>query len=253
MAKPTTARSEKLELKRTGTLNPHPSSVSDALFKENPFFDPNDLLQVRYEMLRRHSVEGASIVDVAAKFGVSRPTVYQAQAAFQQAGLSGLLPKQRGPKERHKLSAEVIEYVRALRAADPGLTTVACRPSRSGEVWDHDSPPQSGAGDGEQKKTAQSSVRSRFRREPWRPTRDSVDKRSNRMDEENTSKVAEYSCAEAWQRGHNSGPRLVSVRPPESHSPSEPDTPALDSFGSELVRLLAGLILSTRQESFLHA
>ena len=114
------------ELKRTGTFNPRPDSVSDTLFKENPFFDPKDLLQVRYEMLRRHSVEGVSIVDVATRFGVSRPTVYQAQAAFQQAGLSGLLPKHRGPTEGHKLSAEVIEYVRTLRAAEPGLTTVSC-------------------------------------------------------------------------------------------------------------------------------
>jgi len=54
------------------------------------------------------------------------PAVYQAQAAFQQAGLSGLLPRHRGPKERHKLSTEVIEYVQALRAAEPNLTTVAC-------------------------------------------------------------------------------------------------------------------------------
>ena len=115
-----------LELKRTGTLNPRPDSVSDTLFQENPFFDPKDLLQVRYEMLRRHSVERVSIVDVATKFGVSRPTVYQAQAAFQQAGLIGLLPKHRGPKEGHKLSTNVIEYVRALRTAEPGLTTIAC-------------------------------------------------------------------------------------------------------------------------------
>lgn len=115
-----------LELKRTGTLNPRPGSVSDTPFKENPFFDPRDLLQVRYEMLRRHSVEGVSVVEVAAGFGVSRPTVYQAQTAFQQAGLSGLLPRHRGPKEGHKLSAAVIEYVRTLRAAEPGLTTVAC-------------------------------------------------------------------------------------------------------------------------------
>ena len=114
-----------LELKRTGTFNPHPNSIADRLFKENPFFDPKDLLQVRYEMLRRHRVEGVSIVDVATQFGVCRPTVYQAQAAFQQAGLSGLLPKQRGPKHGHKLSAEIIEYVRVLRAAAPSLTTVA--------------------------------------------------------------------------------------------------------------------------------
>ena len=60
-------------------------------------------------------------------FGVSRPTVYQAQAAFQQAGLSGLLPKHRGPKEGHKLSAEdrrVCAELASCRA--PGLTTVAC-------------------------------------------------------------------------------------------------------------------------------
>jgi transposase len=126
MPKPKKTDRKTLELKRTGTLNPRPDSVSDTLFKENPFFDPKDLLQVRYEMLRRHSVEGLSIVDIATNFGVSRPTVYQAQSAFEQAGLSGLLPKHRGPKEGHKLSDEVIEYVRALRAADPGLTTVAC-------------------------------------------------------------------------------------------------------------------------------
>jgi hypothetical protein len=48
-------------------------------------------------------------------------------------------------------------------------------------------------------------------------------------------------------------PTAISVHPPESHSLSKSDAPALDSFGSELVRLLAGLILSTRQESFLHA
>src|SRR5438876_5146725 len=88
-----------LELKRTGALSPRPDSVSDTLFKENPFFDRKDLLQVRYEMLRRHSVEGVSIVDVAAKFGVSRPTVYQAQAAFQQAGLNGCCPNIAGPKK----------------------------------------------------------------------------------------------------------------------------------------------------------
>src|SRR2546423_15571564 len=114
MAKLNKPAQKTLELQRTGTLNPRPASVSDALFQENPFFDPKDLLQVRYEMLRRHSVERVSIVDVATTFGVSRPTVYQAQAAFQQTGLSGLLPKHRGPKEGPKLSAEVLDNVVAF-------------------------------------------------------------------------------------------------------------------------------------------
>jgi transposase len=126
MAKRKKSDQKLLELKRTGTLNSHPAAVSDTLFRENPFFDSKDLLQVRYEMLRRHRVEGASIVDVSSIFGVSRPTFYQAQGAFGRAGLTGLLPKQRGPKQGHKLSDEIIEYVRNLKTSSPGLTTVEC-------------------------------------------------------------------------------------------------------------------------------
>ena len=48
-------------------------------------------------------------------------------------------------------------------------------------------------------------------------------------------------------------PASVPARPPESHFPSGAEAPVLDSFGVELVRLVAGLILSTRQEGFLHA
>jgi transposase len=114
------------ELKSTGTLNPHPGAISDALFRENPFFDSKDLLQVRYEMLRRHRAEGASVVNVVSAFGVSRPTFYQAQTAFARSGLTGLVPKQRGPKEGHKLSGAIIKHVRALRASTPSLTTTDC-------------------------------------------------------------------------------------------------------------------------------
>jgi transposase len=115
-----------LELKRTSTLNPHPEAVTDPLFKHNPFFDPRDLLQVRYEMLRRHSIEAISILEAAAAFGVSRPTFYQAQSAFSRAGLAGLLPGQRGPKGGHKVTTEVLDYVASLREAEPAVTTVQC-------------------------------------------------------------------------------------------------------------------------------
>jgi transposase len=115
-----------LELKRAGTLNAHPDTITDRLFRENPFFDPRDLLQVRYEMLRRHTAENMSILDAAAAFGISRPTFYQAQAAFNQSGLAGLLPSPRGPKGGHKVTAEVLGYLKTLRAEDPSLTTVQC-------------------------------------------------------------------------------------------------------------------------------
>jgi transposase len=126
MAKRAQPDQKMLELKRTGTLNPHPEAVTDPLFQDNPFFDPRDLLQVRYEMLRRHSTEAMSILDAAAAFGVSRPTFYQAQSAFSRAGLAGLLPGQRGPKGGHKVTSDVLDYVASLRAAEPALTTVRC-------------------------------------------------------------------------------------------------------------------------------
>src|SRR5260370_36609983 len=62
-------------LARDGALNPHPEAVRDALFNDNPFFDPKDLVQVRYEMVPRHQVNSLPIAEVAAVFGAPRPTV----------------------------------------------------------------------------------------------------------------------------------------------------------------------------------
>lgn len=126
MPKPRKADAKTAELNRSGTLNPHPESVVDPLFRNNPFFDAQDLLQTRYEMLRRHRIDGQSIVEAADAFGVARPTFYHAQTAFTEQGLAGLLPQQRGPKGRHKLSPEVLQHVQALKAADASLTTAQC-------------------------------------------------------------------------------------------------------------------------------
>ncbi|KAA0998248.1 helix-turn-helix domain containing protein [Paraburkholderia panacisoli] len=102
----------KLErLKRLGVLNPHPERVLAPWFQSSDFFDARDLIQVKYEMLRHVSVDGASKADAAALFGVSRPTFYQAEAAFARDGLAGLVPKQRGPKGAHKLNLEAMEFV----------------------------------------------------------------------------------------------------------------------------------------------
>jgi len=109
-------------LKEHGTLNPHPEQISDPLFAEQAFFDPHDLLQVKYEMLRRVEREGWSITRAAKVFGFSRPAFYQARAAFEAAGFGGLLGKKRGPRRAHKLTNEVLAYVGELRAADPRLS-----------------------------------------------------------------------------------------------------------------------------------
>jgi transposase len=60
--------------------------------------------------------------EAARSFGFSRPSFYQAQAAFQQDGVSGLLPQKRGPQAGHKLTNEVMEFVVQQRVEDPSLT-----------------------------------------------------------------------------------------------------------------------------------
>lgn len=108
-------------LRQTGTLNPRPQDVQDELFQQKEFFDARDLVQVKYEMLRRVSKEGASISLASASFGFSRPSFYQAQASFEAGGLGGLVPQKRGPKQGHKITAEVLEFVRLARDNDPGI------------------------------------------------------------------------------------------------------------------------------------
>lgn len=110
-------------LRQSGTLNPRPQDVRDQLFREKEFFDARDLVQVKYEMLRRVSQEGHSISQAAASFGFSRPSFYQAQTVFEASGLAGLVPQKRGPKQGHKLTPEVLEFVRNARAGDAEVRT----------------------------------------------------------------------------------------------------------------------------------
>jgi transposase len=93
-----------------GTLNPSPENVRDPKFQASDFFDPRDLVQVRYEMLRRVSVDDVSVTEAAAEYGVSRPTYYQARASFDEAGVPGLVPKKRGPHGPHKLQGEILAF-----------------------------------------------------------------------------------------------------------------------------------------------
>ena len=80
--------------------------MSDPKFLQSDFFDPRDVVQVKYEMLRRVSVDNVSVTEASDEYGVSRPTYYQAKASFETAGVAGLVPKKRGPRGPHKLQGE---------------------------------------------------------------------------------------------------------------------------------------------------
>jgi transposase len=94
-----------------GTLNAAPEKVLDAKFRGSEFFDPQDTVQVKYEMLRRVSVEKASVVSATEEYGVSRPTYYQTKASFEDAGIAGLVPRKRGPRAPHKLQGAVLAFI----------------------------------------------------------------------------------------------------------------------------------------------
>ncbi len=98
--------------------------MGDAAFTSgNPFFDARDLIQVKYEMLRRVREDGQSVSQAVAAFGFSRPSFYQAQAVFAAEGLPGLVPQRPGPKRAHKLSEEVVDRLEAALEANPALTS----------------------------------------------------------------------------------------------------------------------------------
>ena len=108
-------------LRENGTLHPHPETVRDERFLENDFFDPQDLLQVKYEMLRRVKVEEKPITQTAEAFGFSRPSFYSMRSAFEAEGLAGLLPQRRGPQRAHKLTEPVMEFIEQSLQADENL------------------------------------------------------------------------------------------------------------------------------------
>jgi len=112
-------------LRQQGVLNPHPQKVADPLFLRGEFFDPRDLVQVKYEMLRRVRVERAAVTEVAQAFGFSRPVFYQAQALFHRAGLPGLIPQRPGPRRAHKLSELIVDFLLHHQLRDPLLRAPA--------------------------------------------------------------------------------------------------------------------------------
>ena len=109
------------ELAASRTLNPRPAAVVDEGFRASEFFDARDLVQVKYEMVRRVEADGAAVSAAAGAFGFSRQSYYSAARALADEGLQGLVPGKPGPRGAHKLTDEVLEHLEVLREGDPGV------------------------------------------------------------------------------------------------------------------------------------
>ena len=102
------------------TLNSDPQKVTDPAFTAGGFFDPADLLQVKYEMVRQVEVEGVPVSAAARTFGFARQSAYNARAALAAGGLAALIPGKPGPRGGHKLTGPVLDHLQALLEQDPG-------------------------------------------------------------------------------------------------------------------------------------
>ncbi len=109
-------------LEHARLLHPHPDKVLSPLFERIAFFDPNDKLQVKYEMLRNHEVESVPISRSAEVFGYTRQGFYQVQHAFREQGMAGLLEKKRGRKGPVKCTAEIVTFVVRQKQLEPELS-----------------------------------------------------------------------------------------------------------------------------------
>jgi transposase len=151
-------------LREARCLNPRPEAVADEAFTAGPeFFDARDLVQVKYEMVRRVRAQGQPVSRAAAAFGFSRPSYYQAAAAVDAAGLAGLVPARPGPRRAHKLTAEVVAFARQLLGADPSLRSaqlagaieqrfgIRVHPRSVERALGRPAAPKSAAGHGEQR------------------------------------------------------------------------------------------------------
>lgn len=112
---------KEVALREQRCLNPRADQVTEVEFVDSEFFDPRDVVQVKYEMVRRVRVEGEPVGRTAAVFGFSRPSFYEASATLEQEGLAGLVPQRPGPRRAHKLTDDVVAFVQSQLAADASL------------------------------------------------------------------------------------------------------------------------------------
>lgn len=109
-------------LQQAGLLNPKAAQVRSLFFKRIAFFDADDKLQVKYEMLRCHEVDRVAISEAASLFGYTRQGFYQSQRSFQEAGMAGLLDKKRGRKGPVKCTPAVVAFLARTKRAEPELS-----------------------------------------------------------------------------------------------------------------------------------
>lgn len=98
-------------LQKHNCWNPRWASVNESLFLTNDFFNAEDLVQVKYELLRLVREENMNVSEACKSFGLSRVRYYQILRDFKADGMAGLFPREKGPRRSHKLTDKVMEFI----------------------------------------------------------------------------------------------------------------------------------------------
>jgi len=111
-----------VDTNKTDILIENGSFNKNAVSVNNPYFDPQDLVQVKYEMLRAVKNNELNVSAASKQFGFSRTAYYKIERRFGEAGVEGLCLQKTGPKLPAKLTPDIIEFVSELKEKHPNIT-----------------------------------------------------------------------------------------------------------------------------------
>ncbi len=109
-------------LKKEGIINTKPDRIIHSLFQNNDFFDPLDLMQVRYEMLRAARIENMTVSEACKQFGYSREYFYSLNRDFISRGFAGIMGSIMGRPPLLAQNPEIINYILQRKFTEPNLT-----------------------------------------------------------------------------------------------------------------------------------
>jgi len=109
-------------LEREGLINPKPERVSHPFFETLNFFDPLDLPQVRYEMIRAARVENNSVAKACKLFGFSREYFYKLERSFMARGYVALLGSTMGRRPIIALNQEIVNFIVHRKIEQPTIS-----------------------------------------------------------------------------------------------------------------------------------
>jgi len=104
---------------KNGTFNKNHDKVKREGFSEGGFYDPMDIVQVRYEMIKDADDSEKTIGQISSEYGYSRASYYHIKDNFDKGGIAALIPERTGPKEARKLTGDLREYIKEYTQRNP--------------------------------------------------------------------------------------------------------------------------------------